>query len=136
MSRPPLDIDDKELILHRRQKRIEEKWFKCYAEEIASVISRLVVENCSGCMIDHPSQRRHQCPMMERDQQLCTYFDEALSKISEANVMQAFTQCLNDIKPAVHGLEMLKYTYFDWKSTFCISEQRQTLKHEIYKLLC
>lgn len=130
----PLDIDDKELVLHHRQKRIEKKLLKSYAEEIASNISRLVTENCNGCLIDHPSQRQHDCLMMERDEQLCLYYDRALEKVSEANVMKAFTESLNDIKPSVNGFEMLKYTCDDWRSIFC-ADQRRVLKQEIFKLL-
>ena len=129
-----LDIDNKELFLSQRQKRIEQKLLKSYAKEIASAISQLVVENCNGCIIDHPSQTQHECLMMERDEQLCMYFDDALSKISEAKVMEAFTESLNDIKPRVNGLEMLKYTCCDWRVVFC-ADQRQILKQETFKLL-
>lgn len=128
------EIDDKETFLHRRQKRIEKKLLKSYAAEIASIISRLVVENCNGCFIGHLSQTQHQCIMMERDEQLCLYFDEALSKISEANVMETFTKSLNDIKLKVNGLELLKYTCYDWRSVFC-ANQRRVLKQETLKLL-
>ena len=122
----PLDIDDKEIILHHRRKRIEEILLQCYAREIASVISRLVVENCNGCHNDHHSQRHHQCLMMEKDEQLCMYFDEALSKISEENVTRDFNaNC--DIK--LNGLEMLKYTRVFWRSTFC-TDHRWALKRE------
>ena len=48
--------------------------------------------------------------MMESDERLSMYFDDALSKRSEARVMENFMNSLNDIKPRVDGLELLKYT--------------------------
>ena len=128
------DIDNRELVLCYRQKRIEKLLLKSYAHEIAAIISHLVVENCNGCMINHLSQTHHQCLMVERDEQLCLYFDCALEKVSEGNVMEAFTQSLNDIIPKVNGLELLKYTCHDWRSDFC-TEQRQLLKQETFKVL-
>ena len=115
----PTDIGNEERFLSHRQKIIEERLIKCYAEEIASVINQLVVENCNGCIIDHPSQRQHPCLMMESDERLSMYFDDALSKISEARVMENFMNSLTDIKPRVNGLELLKYTCYDWRSVFC-----------------
>ena len=57
----PTDIGNEERFLSHRPSLIQEKLIKCYAEEIASAISVLVVENCNGCIIDHPSQRQHPC---------------------------------------------------------------------------
>ena len=112
------DIDNRELVLYYRQKRIEKLFLKSYAHEIAAIISHLVVENCNGCMINHLSQTHHQCLMMERDEQLCLYFDCALEKVSAK----------------VNDLELLKYTCHDWRSDFC-TEQRRLLKQETCKLL-
>ena len=113
---------------------IEERLIKCYAEEIASVINQLVVENCNGCIIDHPSQGQHPCLMMESDERLSLYFDDALSWASEAKVMENFMNSLNDIKPRVNGLELLKYTCYDWRTEFC-SNERRLLKQETLKQL-
>ena len=99
------------LFLSHRQKIIEEKLIKCYAEEIASVIAKLVVENCSGCIMDHTSQRQHPCLMMESDEKLSMCFDDALSKICEARVIENFMNNLNDVKPRVNGLELLTEVY-------------------------
>jgi hypothetical protein len=79
----PINIDNKELVLHHRQKLIVKKLLKISAEEIAPIISQLVVENCNGCMTEHLSQTHHQCLTMERDEQLCLCFDYALEKASE-----------------------------------------------------
>jgi hypothetical protein len=72
--------------------------------------------------------------MMESDERLCLYFDHALEKVSEANVMEAFTKSLKDIKPKVNGLKLLKYTCNDWRIVSC-TDQRRMLKQETFKLL-
>jgi hypothetical protein len=74
----PIDIDNKELVLYQRQKRIVKRLMKVSAEEIAPIISQLIVENCNGCMTEHLSQTHHQCLTMEKDEQLCLFFDTAL----------------------------------------------------------
>ena len=128
----PIDIGNKELVLYHRQKLIVKKLLKVSAEEIASIISQLVVENCNGCMTEHLSQTHHQCLTMERDERLCLYFDVALDRASEVKVMKAFTESLRDIK--VHDFELIAYTGDDWKTIFCL-EHRRALKHVIFQLL-
>jgi hypothetical protein len=128
----PIDIDNKELVLYHRQKRIIGRLLKTSAAEIAAVISQLVTENCRGCATQHLSQAHHQCRTMERDEQLCMYFDYALDRASGENVMKAFTESLGDMK--VHDFELTEYTQDDWKTAFCV-EHRRTLKHAVFQLL-
>ena len=128
----PIDIDNREFILYQQRKLIVKKLLKVSAEEIASIISQLVVENCNGCMTEHLSQTHHQCLTMERDERLCLYFDCALEKASETKVMEAFTESLSDMK--VYDFELIEYTADDWKTIFCV-EHRQALKHVIFQLL-
>ena len=69
----PTDIDESEKFLSHRQRLIEEKLLKCYTDEVASEICKLVLLNCNGCRIDHPSQRQHDCLMMEAEEKCgCT----------------------------------------------------------------
>ena len=72
--------------------------------------------------------------MMESDERLSLYFDDALSKVSEASVMENFMNSLSDIKPRVNGLELPKYTCYDWQ-TVCCSNERRLLKQETLKQL-
>ena len=109
----PTDIDEEENFLDCRQRLIEEKLLKCYAEEVAAIISMMVLKNCEGCRVDHPSQRQHDCLMMEDDQKIWLYFDSALEKVLEAKVLETFMNSLRDLKPTVNGLELLKYTCQD-----------------------
>ena len=53
----PTDIDESEIFRSHRQRLIEEKLLKCYTDEVASEICKLVLLNCNGCRIDNPSQR-------------------------------------------------------------------------------
>ena len=57
----PTDIGDEERFLSHRQKIIEERLIKCYAEEIASVINQLVVEmgETGASLIIHPRDSIH-----------------------------------------------------------------------------
>ena len=120
----PIDIDNREFILYQRQKLIVKRLMKVSAEEIAPIISQLVIENCNGCMTEHLSQTH---------QQLCLYFDIALDRASETKVMEAFfTESLSNMK--VCDFELIEYTADDWKTVFC-AEHRQALKHVTFQLL-
>ena len=130
----PMDISHLENFLSNRQIMIEEKLLKCYAEETASRVMVLVTEYCNGCLIDHPSQRQHDCLMMEVDERMCLYFDEAVNSVSEATIVQNFMNSLQDMKPTVNGLELLKYTCQDWRKELC-SRERKKLKTKTRELL-
>ncbi len=129
-----MDIDNKELVLSHHQQSIEKKLVKCYAAEIALAITRLVEENCVGCILGQISQTQHDCLMMPRDERLWRYYDHALGRIPVGKIMESFGESLKNIKPEVSGLEMLKYTCRDWRIVFC-SEQKCTLKEETFKRL-
>ena len=124
----------KERYLTHRQKMIGDILLNCYAEEITSTITSMVLKNCNGCLIDHPSQRQHDCLMMEADERLWLYFQAALESVSEAEVVEKFMNSLKDIKPKVNGLELLKYTCKDWRMLFC-GKQKQLLKKKTLDLL-
>ena len=106
----PMDIGQEELFLSSRQRMIEDKLLNCYASEIASIVTTFVVQSCNGCIIDHPSQRQHSCLMMEPDEKMWLYFDDAMDSVCEGTVAENFMNSLHDIKPQVNGLELLKYT--------------------------
>ena len=114
------DLDNKEQVLEHRQKRIEKKLLDSYAQEIFSNTSRLVAEHCYGCLIGY--SRQHRCLMVEANEQLYLYFDDALKSISEAEVMKTFIHSMSDM----NKFEFAKYISNDWRSAFC-AEQRQAL---------
>ena len=130
----PTDIDESEIILSHRQRLIEEKQLKCYTNEVASEICKLVLLNCNWCRIDHPSQRQHVSLMMEAEEKMWVYFDCTLDAVSEATIVEVFINSLQDIKPLVNGLELLKYTCQDWRTLFCV-KNRELLKRQTLAIL-
>ena len=89
-----MDIDEKEMILRYRRKRMRRKILKVSAKEIAWHIFCLVREDCEGCNTTHLSQTHHTCLSMGKFKRL-EYFDAALQRSSEATVMKTFTETLS-----------------------------------------
>ena len=94
-----------------------------------------MLQNCNGCRIDHPSQRQHDCLLMKAEEKMWVYFDCALCAVSGATIVEVFMNSLQDIKPLVNGLELLKYTCQDWRTLFCV-KNRELLQFGInYEML-
>ena len=49
-----------------------------FANAVASEINQLCQEYCNGCKIDHPSQRQHDCLMMDEDERWEMYGFDAI----------------------------------------------------------
>ena len=124
-----MDIDEKEIIVRFRRKRIKRKLLKVSAKEMARHIFCLVRENCEGCNTTHLSQTHHACLSMGKFKRL-EYFDAALQRTSEAAVMKMFTESLNAMDLSMYTEQPVK----DWKSGFC-TEHQEALKREILKIL-
>ena len=124
-----MDIDEKEMIVRFRRKRIKRKLLKVSAKEIARHIFCLVRENCEGCNTTHLSQTYHACLSMGKFKRL-EYFDAALQRTSEAAVMKTFTESLNAMDLSIYTEQPIK----DWKSVFG-TEHQEALKREILKIL-
>ena len=124
-----MDIDEKEMIVRFRRKRIKRKLLKVSAKEIARHIFCLIRENCEGCNTTHLSQMHHACLSMGKFKRL-EYFDAALQRTSEAAVMKTFTESLNAMDLSMYTEQPVK----DWKSVFC-TEHQEALKREILKIL-
>ena len=67
--------------------------------------------------------------MMESDERIWLYFDTALERVCEATIAENFMTSLQDMKPKVNGLELLKYTCRDWRILFCTKQRKQKRKH-------
>ena len=130
----PKDIGNEDIILAHRQQVIEKKLLMSYAKEVADNIAEIVSENCNGCIIEHCSQKQHPCLYLETDEKISLYFDDALDRVTEADVVKRFIDSIKELKPGVNGLELLKYTCDDWRKRFCFL-QRKNLKRETF-LLC
>ena len=124
-----MDIDEKEMIVRFRRKRIKRKLLKVSAKEIARHIFCLVRENCEGCSTTHLSQTHHACLSMGKFKRL-KYFDEALQRTSETAVMKTFTESLTATDLSMYTEHPIK----DWKSVFC-TEHQEALKQHILKIL-
>jgi hypothetical protein len=44
-----------------------------YANAVAHEVQRLCVESCNGCQVGHPSQRQHDCLMMNENERWQMY---------------------------------------------------------------
>ena len=124
-----MDIDEKEMIVGFRRKRIKRKLLKVSAKEMARHIFCLVRENCEGCNTTHLSQTHHACLSMGKFKRL-EYFGEALQRTSEATVRKTFTESLTAMDLSIYNEQPIKH----WKSVFC-TEHEEALKQEISKIL-
>ena len=72
---------------------------------------------------------------MKAEEKMWVYFDCALCAVSGATIVEVFMNSLQDIKPLVNGLELLKYTCQDWRTLFCV-KNRELLQFGInYEML-
>ena len=62
------------------------------------------------------------------------YFDGALERISEYEVLNKFTEHLTEIYPCVTFMELFKYTCKDWRAAFP-TENKEALKQTVFRLL-
>lgn len=79
-------------------------------------------------MISQTSQCKHDCLMMEHNERLMLYFDDAV-KI----VMKDFMKSIEHVKPSVNGLEILKYTCNNWRKIW--NDEINKLETQDIKLL-
>ena len=114
-----MDMDEKEMTVRYRRKRIKRKLLKVSAKEIARHIFCLVRENCEGCTTTHLSQTHHTCLSMGKFKRL-EYIDEALQRTSEATVMKTFTENLKAADLSILAEHPIKH----WKSVFCMDMNR------------
>ena len=59
----------------------------------------------------------------------------ALEKVFEAKVVETFVNSLQDLKPTINGLELLKYTCQDWRK-LCCTKNRGILKRQTLGIIC
>ena len=90
----PKDIDEKELTLRYRRKRIDRKLIKITANELARVIPLLVREACVGCQTGHLSQTHHTCLTWGKLKRV-ECFDTALERVSVELVMNTLMDKLS-----------------------------------------
>ena len=93
-----------------RQEEIENMLIEAYAYVVINIIMDLVNENCEGCKNYYPSQRHHDCIMLDNDIRVRRYLTEALDKVHDEKVMEAFTKLIEiTLEQPLNGLERLNY---------------------------
>ena len=73
-----------------------------FVETVSSLVEKLRTETCCGCLVDHPSQRRHDCLMMTERKGWETHGLEAIERAIEQNLVW---------KQFIEGVCVMKLTY-------------------------
>lgn len=50
-------------------------------------IAKLIQERCHGCQVDHLSQKQHSCIMLDSEEHIKLYFEEAWDRINFDEVL-------------------------------------------------
>ena len=58
-----------------------------FVETVSYQVEKLRTEKCCGCLVDHPSQRRHDCLMMTERESWETHELEAIERAIEQNLV-------------------------------------------------
>ena len=96
----------------------------CYAKDAYGKIGTVADSKCYGCKVDHPSQRQHDCIMLEPEQKLDNNFEEIILAIDEERVLRKWERQVTamDIPLAIVDLYKLKVFCEDWRETTYKSE--------------
>ena len=126
-----MDIDGKERIMELRRKCLTRKLILFSAKEIACIIPILIPESCKGCANGHlSSQTHHTCLAPMGKFAKLDYFDVALNRTLEAEVMNKFKENLKAI-----DLPMLEQNPINNRKTnFCVKHE-QTIKQKVLESL-
>jgi hypothetical protein len=92
-----------------------------YANAVAQEVERFCVESCNGCQTGHPSQRQHDCLMMNENERWQMYVLQAIERVNgKRMVWNEFAEAMRVLKLAVDRdvLEHLQQLEKDPDSTF------------------
>ena len=85
--------------LSPRQESLKKLLIQAFAEHITNQICILTKENCEGCKIDHPSQRRYDCMILDNKAMTSWYLTEARERVNEEEAMKTFLAYTNEHSP-------------------------------------
>ena len=120
-----------------RENKIKQTFLTSYIDEIAGNITILVVKECYGCEVDHPSQRRHECLMMPGEDRMLFYFDKARENIESKNVMEDFVEALKEKGIELNAFEKEEYSFNNCFNFLCSSpDQKEMIKQQTHKIVC
>jgi len=117
-----------------RQEEIENMLIQAYAYVVINIILDLVNKKCEGCIFDHPSQRHHDCLMLENDIKVYRYLTEALQQVNDDQLVAMFMKLSAPLIPALNGLELLKYQCSDARQEI-VSRKREELEQLLIEKL-
>ena len=70
-----------------------------FIDTVDHEVRKLRKEKCCGCLVDHPSQRRHDCLMMTEDEGWIEHGLEAIERtIDQATVWRKFLEAVRVLK--------------------------------------
>lgn len=114
---------------HRRQ--MLQSYNLIFALELLDVLSPVVIEQCYGCSVDHPSQVQHSCFMESKLSHLWMYFDLAMVKVNFGTVFEKWQKEILFLNVSVESMKMKELIESDdWKEKHFTTSS----KEEICKL--
>ena len=114
-------LEDTE-VLHRRNY-LKSLLGICYARQLMPLIRQLASNDCTGCLIDHPSQKEHDiCVMTEFPVLLEMYLDPALAILEENVVIGTWFEYLARLQPKVRYHEISEYLDTNWRWDIWIND--------------
>ena len=70
-----------------------------FVDTVAHEVNKLRKEKCCGCLVDHPSKRRHDCVMMTEDEGWIEHGLEAIERaIEQETVWRKFLEAVRVLK--------------------------------------
>ena len=121
------------------RQSIDSQWHMVYAEAVLNKLYEVSKTQCYGCEIDHPSQKQHSCLMMYDDgTMMFYYFDEALDRVNELDILQKFENSLEQSSIPRTYREIYKQKFYcpDWRATqWSKDTDRNQLWDTVYRLM-
>ena len=95
-------------------KQLDQVFKEVYCNAMEEELKIIRKEECDGCKVDHPSKRRHDCLMMDAETAVEMFYDAALLRVVEENILNQFYEKIaSEFDPPPNELELLKYYYFE-----------------------
>lgn len=103
-----------------------------YAVALKKRIGELITERCEGCIVMHPSQRRHTCLMMSENEHIDIYFDVALDEVDENVVIRTMISEMDNRSLAVNRKREFieKLNDAEWRTTTLKTEEWKKMLYE------
>ena len=95
-------------------EQLDQVFKEVYCDAVEEELKIIRKEECDGCKVDHPSQRRHDCLMMDAETTVDMFYDTALLRVAEENILNQFYEKIgNEFDPPPNELDLLRYYYYE-----------------------